>query len=177
MMPLSCGERAVRCLLGEPVDRIPFGVGIGWFPWWETRQRWQREAGEAELDFAAILGYDGGFALPTVHAGIFPEYAHIVLEENNDFRIVRDARGITLRERRDGGSMPEFLDYPVKGWGDWERLKAERLQLGTVGRLAVDWVSFRARLRETGEAVQVGTYPWHNFRYAAERLRDICHAH
>ena len=33
---LPCGERVVRCLIGEPVDRVPFGVGIGWWPWGEA---------------------------------------------------------------------------------------------------------------------------------------------
>lgn len=29
---LPPGERIIRCLTGEPVDRIPFGVGLGWYP-------------------------------------------------------------------------------------------------------------------------------------------------
>ena len=36
MKQLTCGERAVRCLLGEPTDRVPYGVGIGWGPWGVT---------------------------------------------------------------------------------------------------------------------------------------------
>jgi uroporphyrinogen decarboxylase len=55
--------------------------------------------------------------------------------------------------------MPEFLDYPVKTRDDWARLK-ERLRPDDAGRSAVDWEAFRARIAETGEAVQVGWFPY-----------------
>jgi uroporphyrinogen decarboxylase len=56
--------------------------------------------------------------------------------------------------------MPEFLDYPVKTPDDWERLKRERLRVDESGRVTENWDEFRARLRRTGEAVQVGWFPW-----------------
>jgi hypothetical protein len=33
MSPLPPGERVVRCLTGGEIDRVPFGVGLGWQPW------------------------------------------------------------------------------------------------------------------------------------------------
>ena len=35
----------------------------------------------------------------------------------------RDHRGITQRGRKDGGSIPEYLDYPVKTPEDWQRIR------------------------------------------------------
>jgi hypothetical protein len=67
MAELTCRERVVRCCIGETIDRMPYGVGLGWDPW-----------GEALDNF-----------------------------------------------RRDGGSMPEWLDYPVKTDDDWERLRVD----------------------------------------------------
>ena len=63
--------------------------------------------------------------------------------------------------------MPEWLDYPVKTADDWERLKAERLCPADAGRTALDWDAFRARLKATGEAVQVGVFPYGRVRYPA----------
>ena len=37
---LTAGERVMRCLLGQPVDRVPYGVGLGWQPWDVTIMRW-----------------------------------------------------------------------------------------------------------------------------------------
>jgi uroporphyrinogen decarboxylase len=66
-----------------------------------------------------------------------------------------------MRNRRDGSSMPEFLEHPVKTEDDWERLKAQRLRLGDRGRFdRQDWGALRKRLAKTGEAVQVGVFPY-----------------
>lgn len=157
---LPCGERMVRCLLGQPVDRIPFGVGIGWLPWGATREQWIAKSGDPQLDIAQRLGFDGSFACPAVHAGIFPHFPEEILERTEGFVVRRDTHGIVRRDRADSGSMPEFLEYPVKTRSDWTRLKEERLRIDEPGRLAQDWDTFRARLHESGEAVQVGAFPY-----------------
>jgi len=157
---LTCGERFVRCLLGEPVDHVPFGVGIGWSPWGDTLERWRREIGEPNLDLQKWFGFDASVVMPEMNAGIYPPFEHQVLEENENFVVWRDERGITRRDRRDGLSMPEWLDYPVKSVADWEWLKEERLRPAEPGRISQDWDALRTRLCETGEAVQVGWYPF-----------------
>jgi uroporphyrinogen decarboxylase len=168
-MPLSPGERVVRCLLGQPVDRVPFGVGIGWWPWGETHDRWRKESGKPDLDLARELHYDASFASPKVHLGIHPPFAPQTIRTDAEFVVSRDERGITVRNRKDGGSMPEFLDYPVKTRDDWDRLKSERLRIDDPERVAEDWPAFRARVRQSGEAVQVGAFPFGVFG----TLRDL----
>lgn len=167
---MSPGERVVRCLCGEPVDRVPFGVGLGWYPWGETLENWRRQAGRPDLDPAREFGYDASFALPALDSGIRPPYEHKVIAETADTVTWRDGRGVTQRGRKDGHSMPEFLDYPVKTPDDWERLKTERLRIGDPGRVHEDWKAFRARLKANGEVVQVGTFPWGVFGAARDLL-------
>ncbi len=159
-MNLTAGERFVRCLTGQPIDRVPYGVGIGWRPWGETLARWRAETGRPDLDVAREFGFDAACAQPEMQAGIFPPFGREVLRDEGELIVARNERGITLRERKDGGSMPEFLDYPVKTRADWERLKAERLNADAPGRIAQDWAEFRGRLRASGEAVQVGSFPF-----------------
>jgi uroporphyrinogen decarboxylase len=106
------------------------------------------------------LGYDRSFASPRFAQGIFPAFEKVVLSQDDHFTVWRDERGITRRDRRDGGSMPEFLDYPVKSDDDWEKLKSQRLDPRTRGRFSEDWPGFRRRLGETGQAVQVGAFPF-----------------
>lgn len=156
---LTCGERTVRCLLGKQIDRIPFGVGIGWGPWGETLDRWKQETCNLELNPAAVLGFDGSFTIPTLNAGIDPPFESAVIEESQDYIVYRDGRGITLRVLKSGGSMPEWLDYPVKTDDDWYRLKEERLQFNQ-SRAIQDWNEFRQQIELTGEAVQIGHFPY-----------------
>lgn len=156
---LPPGERLIRCLTGEPVDRIPFGVGLGWLPWRETKERWRAESEIADLELRKFFGYDASSALPEMEYGFFPQFDHVVIEETDEYIISRDGRGITARNMRGQDSMPEFLEYPIKCRSDWQKLKEERLQPDTPGRIRQDWTAFRSRLAETGEAVQVGDFP------------------
>lgn len=161
MAQLQPGERLVRCLTGGAIDRVPFGVNLGWWPWGEAIANWRRDSGNPELDIAKEFGYDASFACPAMECGVFPHFEEKVLEQTAEHIVSRDWRGITMRNRRDGASMPEFMDYPVKTPDDWERLKQERLRLDdAVQRVIQNWNEFRARLKQTGEAVQVGWFPW-----------------
>jgi len=157
---LPCGERLVRCLIGEPIDRVPFGVGIGWYPWGETVERWRRESGAPDLEPAAAVGLEPGFCGVPVVLGLNPPFEPEVLEETEGFIVHRDALGIVKRDRRDGGSMPEFLEHPVRDEADWQRIKGERLRPDDPSRWSIDWDAFRAHIALTGEAVQVGAFPY-----------------
>jgi len=167
---LTCGERVVRCLLGQQIDRVPFGVGIGWHPWGETLERWRRESGDPELDYAAAVGLEASFAIPSLISGIHPGFEHTVLDETETMITWRDERGVTQRGRKDGGSIPEYLDYPVKTPDDWQRLKEERLRPNDPARMAQEWDQFRAHITQTGEAVQVGHFPWGVFGSARDLM-------
>lgn len=158
--PLTSGERVVRCLTGKPIDRVPYGIGIGWLPWGETHARWMKETGDANLNVAARLGYDHDFVIPALRSGPWPEYAKERLEETNDYFIYRNERGIVARQLKDTSAMPEWLDYPVKTRADWDRMKAERFAIGDAARMAENWPAFRERATRSGAAVQVGSYPW-----------------
>lgn len=160
MSELTCGERVVRCFIGEEVDHVPFGVGVGWVPWAETLERWRKESGDPDLDYGRILGYEPSFIIPAMEGGIFPPYETVVLEETEELITWRDHRGVTQRGRKDGGSIPEFLEYPVKTPDDWNRLKEERLRIDEPARIVQNWDELRARITQTGEAVQVGHFPW-----------------
>ncbi|NLH99192.1 MAG: hypothetical protein GX446_06835 [Chthonomonadales bacterium] len=164
------GERVVRCLLGQPVDHVPYGVGIGWAPWGETLERWRAETGRGDLNPACELGFEPSFAIPAFHAGIFPPFAPEVLDQDDRFIVHRDERGIVMRNRRDGHSMPEFLRHPVASAEDWQILKAERLDPTTPGRFMQDWRAFRDHIERTGEAVQVGWFPYGVFGTARDLM-------
>jgi uroporphyrinogen decarboxylase len=159
MSPLPPGERAVRCLTGGEIDRVPFGIGLGWSPWGATQEKFRQESGLSDLNVYRYLQYDPSFALPKVEYGCQPGFPEEILERTDDFIISRSRQGIVVKNRHDRGSMPDFLDYPVKTPDDWDRLKRERYQMRD-DRIQQDWEEFRARLKQTGEAVQAGTFPW-----------------
>jgi len=156
MALLTCGERTVRCLLGQPIDHTPFGTSWGgWAPWDAALARWRAESGDPDLDLQQYFGFEADFAVPEANCWMQPCFEYQVLEETEEHIVIRDGSGITQRGRRNGMSMPQFLDYPVKTRADWERIKEERLQPEDPSRITEEWSAFRARIQTTGEAVEV----------------------
>ena len=150
----------VRCLIGEPVDHVPFGAWLGWWPWGDTLAHWKQESGRPDLDIGREFGFEGSFAGPALEYGIWPHFEATVIEKTDEYIISRDWRGIVMKNRADYGSMPEFLEHPVKCPADWERLKAERLRIDDPTRVREDWPAFRKLIAANGWAVQVGVFPW-----------------
>lgn len=155
---LPPGERVVRCLTGGDIDRVPFGVGLGWMPWGSAVPNWQRDSGIADLDPAKHFGYDRGFGGPAMQYGFFPPFEHIVLEDTREYQVIRNERGIVRKQLKDDGTMSDWIEHPVKTPADWEQLR-DRLQMNDK-RISQDWPGFRAWLKASGAAVQVGDYPW-----------------
>lgn len=171
-LKLPCGERFIRTLLGQEVDRLPYGAAMGWRPWDETIVRWRAETCDHNLNPAMSFGFDASFAMPAVEMGIFPHFEKVIIAQDDETVTYKDERGVTKRDRLDKCSIPEFLDYPVKTPSDWERLKEERLRIDQTGRVHEDWESLRARLALTGEAVQVGRNPYGIFGMVRELMGD-----
>lgn len=159
---ISSGERLVRCLIGEPVDRVPFGVGIGWAPWGSAWTRWLDESGLSAEEAGRCLGYDEGFHCVPAEYGIFPHFPETVLEENAESITCRTKYGVVKRDIKTGASMAEWLDYPVHTPDEWDRLKAERLDPATPGRVKLDVDRWR-KLDAGGAAIQAGTFPFGPF--------------
>ncbi len=160
MYDLTYGERYIRWLTGGDADRAPFSWHIGWMPWGQTYDRWKKETGNYNLDIPNYVGFEPTCAIPKHALGLLPVYTHSILNETDEFITYRNEQGIIKRDRKDHGSMPEFLDYPVKKPVDWDNIKRTRFKIGDPERLTEDWDSFKQRLKQTGEAVQVGYYPY-----------------
>ena len=162
-------ERIINTLLCRKTDRAPFGVGLGFWPWGEAAERWKKESGIKDLDLAAFFGYDRDFMAVPAEMGPMPHFDQKVVEENADFIVSVDWRGILMRNRRDGHSIPEFISHPIKTEADWERYKRERLQPRLDERLAgLD--EFVRNARASDAPVQVGYFPWGVFGTARDLM-------
>lgn len=152
-------ERIVKTLLCEKTDRAPFGVGIGFNPWGETLKRWKKESNIGDLSLREYFGYDMGFFLAPAECGPCPHFEKSIISEDDEHIVSRDFRGLTMRNRKDGGSMPDFLDHPVKSVEDWERYKRVRLQPNFETRLS-GMDAFIKKMDGVDAPVQMGVFPW-----------------
>lgn len=149
-MTLTNRERFLKLMRGEPVDRAPFFPCFG--PWPETLARWRREGLAEDAHWMEVCGFDGDLRHRLPLQGFFwPLIQPQVIQEDEETRTVIDHFGVRKRERKAGGSMPEFLGNLVSTRDDWEREKF-RFDPATPGRFpaAEEWARFcEANARRT----------------------------
>jgi len=134
-------ERLLRTLRCEPVDRVPdFEFGA----WDQTIHRWHKEGLPKECSgvWSAINQYfhtdDTEYGPgPWLHLGLLPGFEYKVLEERGDHIIVQDGDGAIAEMVRPelGASIPRYLRYAIETRRDWERVRNERLNPDTPGRV------------------------------------------
>jgi hypothetical protein len=148
----------------EPVDRVPFW-DYGY--WKENLDVWKAQGLPAEVTkIEDYLRLEEWTYVPA-HAGMAPGFDLEVLEEDDLFRLVRDRSGITKRESKTGSSIPQFLDFPVKGRKDWEAIK-DRFDPDTPDRFPEDWADRIICLNQETRPLFVGIdgFFW--------QLRQLC---
>ncbi len=150
-------ERMVAFFTGQPVDRVPFLCQ--WGPWEETHRRWKREGMKNDDDWYALFGFDSGGADPGVNFGLCPGFEREHIEEDGEHLVFRDEQGVLQRARKDGTSMSEWLDYPVKDRKTWEQHKW-RFDPDTPERFPADWDQRVEELRDSEALIGVGFYPY-----------------
>lgn len=152
-------ERMIKTLLCEKTDRPPLPMWLGFSPWGETHERWQKESGIADLDVNKYFDFEPFFQWVPLEYGPLPHFDEKTIEETPEYVISTDWRGITVRRTRDSHSIPEWLGNPVKTPADWARYKAERLQPRIAERIAgLD--AFVAESAKVDAGVAVGGFPW-----------------
>lgn len=160
-------DRFINTVLCKDVDRLPFFFYFG--PWEETIKRWNTEGLNKDAAWDEEFGFDPGITVVDVNLGYYPKYEERIIEDRGDTLIKYDYRGILIEDRKDGGSTPRFIDYPVKSAEDWERLKNERLNPNDPGRFPENWAELAKMYNNGDKIVQLGTFPYGLFG----TLRDM----
>lgn len=140
-------ERFLKTMRYESVDHPPLVVPG---PWPAALRRWETEGLPKGVN---LYDYFGLPRLQTVHLKmetiLFPPFEEKILEETGEYVVKINRNGVKERNFRDGSSMPEFLEYPVKGRESLGWL-LEKLNPDTPGRIASDWIEHAQKARQDG---------------------------
>lgn len=107
---------------------------------------------EAQLDFHI----DPGAQRVPLNSFIFPLFEYRVLEERGDVIIAQDERGHIREDKKGRASISNIIKPLVASRGDWERVKAERLQLKLEGRLPANWSALQEEYKRRNYVLAVG---------------------
>jgi uroporphyrinogen decarboxylase len=124
---MNSRERLLAALHHEERDRVP----ITDYLWTATVERWHTEGIPPDVTPAQYFGFEN----VAFDSDTSPRFQVEVLDETEEYVILRDFYGGRRRNHKDYSTTPEVIDYPVKNRGDWEKIK-ERLKPGPD---RVDW--------------------------------------
>lgn len=125
-------ERFIACMDYQSRDRCPnHELGV----WPQTRVRWETEAPQEVASFSwnwfvseDDLRLDQREYIP-VNYDFIPPFEEQVLEETDEYEVIRNSKGIVTRALKegtvDGGRMcmDQFLEFPVKDAVDFAQVK------------------------------------------------------
>ena len=148
---MTTKERYLRTLRLQAVDRPPLLAPGG--PWATTLARWHTEGLPAGAALEDYLGLETLAVAPVgIETLLWPRFAEKVLSDDGRCVTHVNAEGVTVRDLRDGVSMPEFIDYPIKGPADLSWLH-DRLCWLTPGRVRGDWRDEALARQRAGQIV------------------------
>ena len=119
-------ERFLATMHYRERDRCPWGE-MGFWP--DTLERWHREGWPRDVYLNQFFGFDRLREGVDVSLGFVPGFPSEVLEESDEYRIVRRGDGVIAKEFKGERSfhMPQWLRFPLETRQDWERQIKPRL--------------------------------------------------
>lgn len=174
MKTMTPGERFMRCLNFESVDRIPV-MDFGY--WRETIDAWHKQGLPAEVDSTEeverYFGCDRGFETNLVNywgdngpVGIewraWPRWTKEVISETEDTITYGGEVGI-ITENKHSESIPFQSRYPVETMEDFERIVVPRLNGKDKTRVTPSFATMLQRAHDEKQAVGAwidGFFAW-----------------
>lgn len=83
-------------------------------------------------DVSKYFSFDDGLYPVPYRLWLYPCFEEIIIAEDDRYIEKYNQSGIRTRELKDGSSMPMWLEFPIKNRPDWEKIKEERLNTGTI---------------------------------------------
>ncbi|MDP2990500.1 MAG: uroporphyrinogen decarboxylase family protein [Kiritimatiellota bacterium] len=135
---MNARERFLATAGFRPVDRTFL---LAPWMWNSTITRWRNEGLPADVNLVEYFHTDQEQGAPVGLQGkygphLWPQLERLVLSESEEFQIVRDEEGNTVKlfKNDPSQSMPEWIEYPMKNRDDWEQIIKPRLDPKIPGR-------------------------------------------
>ncbi len=133
-------ERVLCALQHQKPDRVPVHDS----PWQTTVARWHQEGLPAGTTPTEYFGY----AFRAFTFDISFQLPELVLEQTDEYTIVRNSLGAVVKNWKHATSTPGYVEFAVKDRRSWEEYKP----LLRWDERRLDWASELARFRSEKEA-------------------------
>jgi len=111
-------------------------------------------------DVHEALGFDVGIVALPVNSGPQPPFELLIIEENENFKVVQDELGVIKKINKKEASIPQFIDFQVKTRADFERIVRERFQPELKNRVPENWEQLAQGYAGRDYPLAIGGYPY-----------------
>ncbi len=122
-MNMNSRERVIATVNHKEADRVPLCDTV----WPTTLERWRREGFPESKTPGEYFNYDLVGIAPDISSnsnGGFPfAFQEELLEETEDWKIIKNLDGAIQRHWKHRTSTPELIDYTIKDPGTWQEHK------------------------------------------------------
>jgi len=133
-------------------DRMPV---VHWTGWSETLERWYSEGLPRDVNIHEFLGTKPHWTGFGGHLNLMPAFAEEVLEETDEYRILRQTDGVVCQDWKHKSCIPHFIDFTLKTADNWPEYK-KRLQPDPA-RIPADLDQHIRNADASGLPISVGT--------------------
>ncbi len=140
-------ERFLKTMKYQPVDHPPIFIPG---PWPLTRKIWEKQGLPQNVSLNEYFEIsETNFESIAFDTLIYPPFEEKILEETDRFIIKINTRGVKEKNFKDDSSMPEWLEYPIKGRESLEWIR-EKLNPDNPKRLDPNWLEKAKKAKENG---------------------------
>lgn len=139
-------------------ERLPDGIAV-----MAGGLYWPTQGFPLDHDVKRFFGMDETQRLVDVNLHFCPMFDVEVLEEDKDRFTYMDVDGVKRVYLKEESTIPTSLEWPIKDWASWEKLKAERLNPDKLlDRFPENWPELVKEYNSRDYPLAIGGYP-HGF--------------
>ena len=139
----------------EECIKLPKGIAV-----MSGGYSWPNHGYALDSDVKDYFNLDEGQRTVNVEQLIYPHFEVKKLEENERSVDYRDIDGCIRRFSKIEQVLPVGIDWPIKGWDEWNRLKEQRFRLDNIDdRFPTNWAELVDEYKNRDYPLVVGIYP------------------
>lgn len=147
-------------------ERLPVGIAVcgeGFY--------WPTQGMVIDNDVHNALGMDKGQILVNINLLFNPMFDVEIIEEDNNYLTYMDVDGVKRKFVKKTGVLPAGVEWVIKDWKSWEKLKEERLNLNNIrGRFPLNWNELVKKYKNRDYPLVLGGYPHGYFGTLAQLM-------
>ena len=134
---------------------LPNGIGV-----WGGALYWPSQGFPLDYDVSSYFNFDKSVISVAVEEIFCPHFKIKILEEDEKTITYIDLDGVKRIYLKEEATIPTAIEWPIKDWDSWNKIKEERLNLDNIReRFPKNWNNLLKEYKNRDYPLSIGGYP------------------